>query len=308
MRVSRRVFLGGAAAAGTGVGCPPALADPKIDTLQLKHTDGRDTAYRIVYPERGGVWPVVLFSHGANSGNLDYDLLWRPWADRGYLVIGANHIDSGPVAAQRKVGQSALWKARLADTVLPLSQRGPFDDFARERGAKVDWSAVCAAGHSFGAVVAQALAGAKLLDPGDHTPSDGRASAVSACMAFSPPGPLPGFITADAWASVTTPSLLQTGDADVLPGFVNDWRLRLTGFSGAPDRWTIVARGVDHYFGGLICRRKPGADADLPAMTQTAELSGDFLDAYIRRSQKARNALHHRAEGGDDGVLTFAAA
>jgi hypothetical protein len=235
-------------------------------------------------------------------------LLWRPWAARGYVVIGPNHIDTGPVAGQRKVGQGALWKARLADTALPSSQRGAFDELAKGAGASIDWSAVCAAGHSFGAVVAQALAGAKLFDPGDHSPSDARLAAVSACMTFSPPGPLPGFIPPDAWATVTTPSLLQTGDADVLPGFVNDWRLRLTGFSGAPDRWSIVARGVDHYFGGLICRRKPEAAADLPALTETAALSDDFLDAYVRRGAKALQALRSRAERGDDGVLTFAAA
>jgi len=308
MRVSRRVLLGAAAAAGASVGCRPALAEPNVGELQLKHADGRETAYRILSPGRGGVWPVVLFSHGANSSNLDYDLLWRPWAERGYMVIGANHIDSGPAAGQRKVGPGALWTARLADTALPLSQRGPFDDFAKGAGASIDWGAVCVAGHSFGAVVAQALAGAKLLDPADHAPVDGRIGAASACMTFSPPGPLPGFIPADAWATVTMPSLLQTGDADILPGFVNDWRLRLTGFSGAPDRWSIVAHGVDHYFGGLICRRKPDAVADLPALKETADLSGDFLDAYVRRSPRARQRLNSRSQAGDDGLLIFAAA
>jgi hypothetical protein len=127
-------------------------------------------------------------------------------------------------------------------------------------------------------------------------------------VTFSPPGPLKGFIPADAWAGVTAPSLLQTGDADVLKGFVDDWRLRLTGFSGAPDRWTIVGRGVNHYFGGLICRRTPDAGAVLPALEETAALSGEFLDAYLRRRPESLKALRRRADLGDDGVLTFAAA
>jgi len=306
MMVSRRVLMG--AVAGAGVGGPPGLADTRTGAVRLGHPDGRQTAYRILFPATSGVWPVVLFSHGANSSNLDYDLLWRPWAKRGYMVIGANHLDSGPVEGQSKVGPGLLWKTRLADTALPLSQRGPFDDIARGFGATVDWTAVCAAGHSFGAVVAQALAGATLTDPGDHTPSDGRIPAVSACMAFSPPGPLPGFIPADAWATVTAPSLLQTGDADVLPGFVNDWRLRLTGFSGRPGRWTIVAKGVDHYFGGLICRRKAAPPADLTALEETARLSVDFLDAYVLGRPEGLKALGRRAAAGDDGVLTFTEA
>jgi dienelactone hydrolase len=304
MRVSRRVVLSAAAAAGlSGL---PALAEPLTSNITLTHADGRQTAYRIMAPSSGGAWPVVLFSHGANSSNLDYDRLWNVWAARGYLVIGPNHIDTGPPATQKKVSPSELWRARVADTALPLRQRAPFEALARARSGSPDWRSVCAAGHSFGAVIAQALVGAKLEDPGDHTPVAAREPGIGACLVFSPPGPLPNFIPADAWASVTTPSLLQTGDLDMLPGFVNDWRLRLTGFPGPPDRWTIVARGVDHYFGGLICRRKPDAVADLPALEETAGLSADFLDAYLRRRMGKLAALRARAARGDDGILTFA--
>ncbi len=308
MRVSRRFLLYAAATAGLGVGS--ARAEPVSETLTLKHPDGRETAYRVMAPAwgapGGGGWPVILFSHGANSSNLDYDRLWRPWAEGGYLVIGANHIDTGPPETQRKVGRHELWAARLADTTLPLSQRAPFEAWAQRRGGAPKWDAAAVAGHSFGAVVAQALAGAPLLDPEDHTPVAARTPGVLACLNFSPPGPLAGFIPPDAWAGVTAPSLLQTGDADILPGFVNDWRLRLTGFSGAPDRWTIVAKGVDHYFGGLICRRKDAPPADAVALEETARLSVDFLDAYVRGRAEGLKALRLRAAAGDDGVLTLA--
>jgi hypothetical protein len=154
--------------------------------------------------------------------------------------------------------------------------------------------------------VAQALAGANLVSPGDHRPVAALTPGVLACLTFSPPGPLAGFIPPDAWAGVSAPSLLQTGDADILPGFVNDWRLRLTGFAGRPDRWSIVAKGVDHYFGGLICRRKPAPPADVMALEETATLSVDFLDAYVRARPERLKDLRRRASVGDDGVLTFA--
>ncbi len=307
MKISRRVLVG-AAALGAGLPAVATAAKPTSGGFRLTHPEGRTTSYRFAAPGHGGVWRVVLFSHGANSSNADYDLLWEPWAARGYLVIGPNHIDTGPPASQPKIGRSELWRARVADTALPLTQRTSFDSVAEANGARIDWRGVCAAGHSFGAVVAQALAGARLLDPGDHSPFDGRAPEVCACMTFSPPGPLKGFIPADAWAGVTAPSLLQTGDADVLPGFVDDWRLRLTGFAGAPDRWTIVGRGVNHYFGGLICRRTPDAGALTPALHETADISGEFLDAYVRHSAGSLKALRERARRGDGGVLTFAAA
>jgi dienelactone hydrolase len=307
MPVNRRILLG-AAAASVSLKAGVVFVESRVGELSIKHPDSRETAFRMMLPARPGHWPVVLFSHGANSSNADYYRLWSVWAARGYAVIGPNHIDTGPRDQQRKVGASELWRARVADTTLPLRQPAEFDAIARGLRGRLDWGKVCAAGHSFGAVVAQALAGATLLDPGDHTPFDGRAPAVAACMTFSPPGPLPGFIPSDAWKTVMAPSLLQTGDSDVLPGFVNDWRLRLTGFAGAADRWSIIGHGVDHYFGGLICRRKPGVVADLPALEETARLSSDFLDAYLDGRQSAVTALKARAQRGDDGVLVFAQA
>jgi hypothetical protein len=128
---------------------------------------------------------------------------------------------------------------------------------------------------------------------------------IAACIALSPPGPLKGFIPADAWSTVAAPSFLQTGDADVLPGFVDDWRLRLTGFAGAPNRWTLIGHGVNHYFHGLICRLDPGAAADLPALEETATLSTHFLNAYLRGNSEALDTLRRRSSRGDDGVAIF---
>jgi len=305
MRLSRRVFLAAGAAGLTG---GPAMAQGNTVSLTREHPDGRKTTYRMMTPSSPGDWPVILFSHGANSSNLDYDRLWRPWALAGYLVIGPNHIDTGPPETQKKVGRDELWSSRLADTSLPLHQKGAFEALARAGGGAPNWEAFAVAGHSFGAVVAQALAGAKLLNPEDHKPVTALLPGVKACLTFSPPGPLAGFIPADAWSSVTAPSLLQTGTADILPGFVNDWHLRLTGFSGPPDRWTIVAKDVDHYFGGLICRRKPAPPADVMAMEEVTTLSRDFLDAYVRGRAERLKDLKLRASFGNDGVLTFAEA
>jgi hypothetical protein len=279
-----------------------------VDEIDLEHAGGRVTRYRIMAPNVPGDWRIVLFSHGANSSNESYDLLWREFAARGYLVIGPNHPDSGAPQRQSKFARSQLWRARIADLQLPFDRRSRFDAWAGKRRGNLQWRGVCAAGHSFGAVVAQALAGATLCDPETHVTVAARRDAVAACMAFSPPGPLLGFIPDDAWRTVTVPSLLQTGDADVLPGFVDDWRARLTGFGGAPDRWSLVGRGVDHYFGGLICRLKSDATVERAALDETASIAGDFLDAYLRRRPSALRALAARVRLADDGVLTLSAA
>jgi predicted dienelactone hydrolase len=303
--MSRRDVVAASAAVGCQLLGGSAFADTAPLTLTLSHPDGRTTAYRALCPPRGGRWGLILFSHGANSSNHDYDRLWGPWTDAGYLVIGPNHIDTGTPATQPKLSRSALWRARLDDTSLPLRQRAPFERWAAGRGASIDWTKVCAAGHSFGAVVAQSLAGARIIAPGDAEPSSAPTAEVAACIALSPPGPLKGFIPADAWSTVAVPSFLQTGDADILPGFVDDWRLRLTGFAGGPNRWTLLGHGVDHYFHGLICRLTPGAAANLPALQETADLTARFLDAYLRGDAQALDVLQSRARHGDDGVAVF---
>jgi pimeloyl-ACP methyl ester carboxylesterase len=305
MDISRRDLIAAGLAVGSQFLSGPAVADTAPLTLTLIHPDGRNTAYRVLCPSRPGRWGLVLFSHGANSSNHDYDRLWGSWADAGYLVIGPNHIDTGPPATQLKVSRSALWQARLDDTILPLRQQATFNDWAASRGASLDWTKVCAAGHSFGAVVAQALAGARIAAAGEAEPRSTPMAAIAACIALSPPGPLKGFIPDDAWSTVAVPSFLQTGDADILPGFVDDWRLRLTGFAGPPNRWTLIGHGVNHYFHGLICRLTPGATADLAALQETAQLSSRFLDAYLRGNADDLNALQSRARRGDDGVAIF---
>ena len=250
MLVSRRFLITSAASA-------IVVPNSGYDVMDLRHDDGRTTQYRVSIPPKPGRWRVMLFSHGANSANTSYDRLWRVWAARNYFVIGANHLDSGPPALQAKVDRGTVYRTRLEDTRLPLERRSVFDALAHAHGGKLDWSGVAAAGHSFGAVIAQALAGARIMAPGE-TGARSIPAIVGACIALSPPGPLKDFVPIDAWRGVTTPSLLQAGDADVLPGFVDNWHDRLQGFAGPPNRWILIGHGVDHYFGGLICRLRPG--------------------------------------------------
>lgn len=107
------------------------------------------------------------------------------------------------------------------------------------------------AGHSYGAFIAQVLAGATAI--GEDVNVDRRIKGV---IAYSPPGPLPGFIADDAWDGLSAPQLLITGTADVLPGFLDDWELHTLAYQRAEagQQWLWVGKDVDHYFGKLIGR------------------------------------------------------
>jgi dienelactone hydrolase len=307
MIVDRRSLLvGGGAFALAGATKPTAQPlDPWVFTA--RHASGRKTEYRVLAPDTPGLWPVVLFSHGANSSNQAYDRLLAAWAARGLLVVAPSHLDSGGPPDPNRLPPEGLWPTRVADLRLPLDQRESLDTLAKRQGARINWSRVAAAGHSFGAVVAQALAGARLTDPKTNAPFDGADARVCAVATFSPPGPRAALVPSDAWDSVTAPALLQTGDADRLPGFVDDWRQHKAGFDPLPgcERWLLVGSGVDHYFGGLICRLKddPVARAQASALAATARISGDFLCAHLASDRTAERRLSHAAKTGSDAPI-----
>jgi predicted dienelactone hydrolase len=118
--------------------------------------------------------------------------------------------------------------------------------------------ALVAAGHSYGALVAQALGGARVQWGGAADPR------VSGILAFSPPGPLPGFIDTEGWAAIRVPMFVATGTADVVPPVAPTWEAHRASFDASPvsPRWLWVGDGVDHYFGNRIGRPERPADAN----------------------------------------------
>jgi pimeloyl-ACP methyl ester carboxylesterase len=299
--IDRRTLLAAAGALSLGTGRQARATETGFTAARttLTHDDGRITLCHVLIPQGQGPWPVVVFSHGANSSGRLYDRLLGAWAARGVLVLAPDHLDSGGPADPAHVPAEGLWASRVADLRLPLDQRAPFEALAAAQGARIDWRRVASAGHSFGAVVAQALAGARLTDPKTGAAFDGRDARVGAVVTFSPPGPRAGLVPADAWEGVTIPALLETGDADRLPGFVDDWRTHKAGFESRPnrERWLLVGSGVDHYFGGLICRLKDddAARAQALALDAATTISGDFLCAHLRGDRRAAKRLARAA-------------
>lgn len=281
--------------------CVPAIIAAgkprgRIDTIELA-LDGRTTGYRLLIPEHGNRWPVILFSHGARSSNRLYDRLLTSWSSRGMAIIAPNHLDHDGL---RTPAGDELWRTRLEDMTNPINHRELFDRAASEAGGRLDWSHVAMAGHSYGALVAQVLAGAKTALAID------RPLPLIACVAaFSPPGPRPRLTPRDSWDSVTVPALLQTGDKDIIPGFIDDWEQHKIGFdvSTGRQRWLAIGRGVDHFFGGLICQPgTPSDPAQYPALMASARASGDFLRAILGGDRTADQSLISGHYGPDLAV------
>jgi alpha-beta hydrolase superfamily lysophospholipase len=197
---------------------------------------------------KGRVRGLILFSHGALSSPTLYEAVIGRWVAEGWHVLAPLHVDSERHPHTRDYPGLASWKARIEDMRVLSAHVG-----------KRPW---VAAGHSYGGLVALTMGGAAAVPPQGLTGplSDPN---VRAAVAFSPPAPVPVLCTAEGYAKLSVPALIQTGTADNPPSapgaapLPGSWKGHLAAFDAAAPgghRYGLVLEGVDHYFGGLICR------------------------------------------------------
>jgi alpha-beta hydrolase superfamily lysophospholipase len=259
--------------------------------LTLRTPDGRDCAVSVWRP-RGRRRGLVLFSHGAGSAPRHYLPFILAWARAGFEVQAPLHVDSTEHPETKKFTGFATWSARIHDM--------------RALAASVADTNYVAAGHSYGGLVALTLGGAQAAQPEGVTGAL-RDPRVVAAIALSPPAPIPKLIEAAGYATLAVPALVQTGDKDIFPGTPADsWRTHLAAYDAAAaggDRYALVLAGVDHYFGGLICKAEvPGPPQPRQLATAT-ELTTLFLQAYGASAQRARSTLERRLADSGATIL-----
>ena len=290
MKLSRRETLAGSCAL---LGLPSALvARPspvQPRTFDLEGPGGRSIQISEWRPQ-GRARALVLFSHGASSSPRFYERIFAGWLAAGIRVLAPLHVDSAEHPRNREFPGMASWKARIED-VQTLS-------------AHVGAGPWVAAGHSYGALVALTLGGAGAVVPEGMTGplADPAARAV---VAFSPPAPIPALCTAEGYARLAVPALIQTGTADRPPGPSADtadaWRGHLVPYEAAApgnDRYGLVLDAVDHYFGGAICRYDLPGPPQLERLADAVRLSALFIAARGLRDASARKSLDRQLGSG----------
>jgi pimeloyl-ACP methyl ester carboxylesterase len=203
----------------------------------------------LTYPETGPAGlPLILFSHGANAAPDRYRVLLDVWAADGFVVAAPRHVESEDNPDRALHDSAAVRVTRIEDYAAVDAA------MAREFGPDIP---VIAAGHSYGAIIAQAAGGAQLLGGLPRLV----ARKPRAVIAISPPPVLPGFIGDESWHGLDVPTLNVTGDQDVMPGFVDRWEQHLAGYEvqRADQAYALVFDGIDHYFNGAFCRLVPDA-------------------------------------------------
>lgn len=242
---------------------------------QVPAPDGRtiDMSVWTAPDERG----VIVFSTGIQSPAIAYRRILSAWVAHGYTVVAPLHVDAPDHPHRDDYDRRAAFVTRIMDVAVA---RG----FAR---ATHPGKPIIAAGHSFGSLMSMIEGGAETV-AGQHGDSE-----LKGIIAFSSPGIIPGVITPKTYETLTAPMLLITGDKDLVPGFVTDWRDHRAGFDGSPvgDKTLMLFHDGDHQF---VARAD---DADFALVVEATE---DFLDAYALGDAAAKARL--AALPAPDGV------
>ncbi|MEQ1542426.1 MAG: alpha/beta hydrolase [Novosphingobium sp.] len=255
----------------TTVTAGPAV--PAVETLTLSAPDGRSVPVLVVAPARPV--GVVLFSHGGGTSLAAIRPVIDRLAGEGFAVIAPTHADSIDRPSDQRSTLQAAFATRIGDMAT-------VSGFASSRFAGLPQAAL---GHSYGALTG-------LLAGGAFTPMvPGRVEAVKAVVMFSSPGPIPGLSQAPhPLDGVKVPTLLITGTADTVPGFVADPAAHLFYFDRLlpGDHTALVVKGAAHNF--MI-----GADT---GSERSWLLVVDFLKARLTGDSRA--AARFAAAHSDD--------
>ena len=133
----------------------PHEVESVADLVLRDEKRGKDLQLRVSFPKDAGVFPVIVWSHGATGSKDDYQPLVRHWVSYGYVCIQANHSDSRALAGMSQTGQVANkfqdWANRPKDIVFILDSLDGIEAKVQGLKGKLDKKTIGVGGHSFGA-------------------------------------------------------------------------------------------------------------------------------------------------------------
>ncbi len=285
----------------------PAPAGPlvvqTVDSLTLKDTARKkDLLCKVYFPQTGGPYPVILFSHGFGGNQEAFGTVSRHWASRGYVVIHPSHGDlagrrraSGKEAPLLQGSPGGLLgglydpqkiENRVADLVLILDSLGTLPQPVPELAGKIDPKRIGVAGHSFGAYTAMLIGGVTgdLGREKARSLADPRGRCI---LPISAQGTGQQGLTEKSWDALRIPMMTITGTRDQgVGGQGVEWKKEPFRYSPEGDKYLVVIEGANHasFGGGLGARGS--ATVEIVKMSSTW-----FWDAYLRGSEEARRYL-----------------
>jgi len=278
---------------------PPAPAEVAVARFELEDASRpRTIPVRVAYPTGAGrALPVVLFSHGAYSSRDDYAPVTDAWAARGYVVVSITHPDSVALGAVRGKPTPGAWAGRIADVRYLLAHLEDLGTRVPPLRGRIDTQRIALAGHSLGGMVAQAFGGMTGMNPETHQRYALRDPRIRAIVVLSGVGPMPPATQVADFATLDAPLFVSVGTRDLaMPQIVakGGLELRREPFELAPagHKYLLVLSDADHYLGGMVGRDDLPKSPEGPKYVAAFdELSGLFLDAWLKRDPRARARL-----------------
>ena len=228
---------------------------PASQVLTVDAEPGRTVDLVVLRP--AVVRGVVLFGHAQGGDASRYKALGDALTGAGWLVIAPTHVDSLRHPRRAQFDQRTGFAARIADVAAA----------ARAARTLAPGKPIVAVGHSYGSLLAAMQGGALSAAIPARDPD------VRAVLAFSTPGRIPGLIGPQSYATLGVPTMVITGDADVVPGFIPDWTQHLAMFADSPagDKYALIVKGGGH----MLAIDGTGVEHD-----RAIAAGLDFLAAY----------------------------
>lgn len=213
----------------------------------------RDLPCKHYLPQGAGATPLILFSHGLGGDRESGERWLHHWASHGYRCLALQHGGSdsaamagSPMALRRLLTAATTPEhslARIADI------RYVLDEVVRRQGADDSWARVdlgrlALAGHSYGAVTTQSMAGERrIYGPPVAEPR------LAAFLALSPSARGEELPLGARFAGIDRPFFCITGTRDHGIGW-NDIRAadRLLPYRHLPpgEKYQLVLEGAAH--------------------------------------------------------------
>ena len=231
-----------------------------------------DLQIKISAPATGKELPIILVSHGhGQSNNLaslkGYSPLADFWAAHGFVVLQPTHLNSKTLNLDPSLpGGPLFWRSRVEDMKHIIDQLDHIESSVPIIQGRLDKTRIAVMGHSLGGHTAEVLLGAQLIAPEDGKVVNLIEPRIKAGVLLGAPGDGNGgkdisefgmkiapFFASPNFAPMTTPTLVVTGDRDLLPHLTSrgvDWHADPYKLSTGP-KSLLDVYGAHHCFGGI---------------------------------------------------------
>jgi CubicO group peptidase (beta-lactamase class C family)/predicted dienelactone hydrolase len=252
-----------------------------IEELKLHDAQrNKDLTMRITYPESDGPFPIILFAHAVRRKRDDFEPLAEHWAANGYVVLQADHNDTGRMGAD--------WRERARDMSFMIDSLGAIEDRVPMLASRMDARRIGAGGHYIGAYAACAMGGmkGKGFGPGSDM-ADFMDPRVGALLLLSPQG-RGQELNENSWNEIDIPMFVASGSRMPSRRTSNppEWRTEPYRFANPGDKYLLWMEDMDGSYAGLC-----SGDIDPESARIVRDVTTAFWDAHLKSDPQALQRL-----------------